>query len=138
MLPIICTISSHQSAGDPQQPMTFDLKTLTIGASNGHFLVQSDPESTVEKTMTYSTGPGQMAVGQAITMQGGGSATDETENGVQVSMKWQGSASMKQEHSVFTNNVTSEGDAADQLEGLPSQSSQLAITSPEGDSTLGN
>ena len=65
--------------------MTFDLNALTIGSSNGHSLVQSDPESTVEKTMTYSSeGPGQMTVGQAISMHGGGSAMDETENGVQV------------------------------------------------------
>ncbi|XP_033630106.1 serine/threonine-protein kinase LMTK2-like isoform X2 [Asterias rubens] len=126
-----------QSSGDPQQPMTFDLNALTIGSSNGHSLVQSDPESTVEKTMTYSSeGPGQMTVGQAISMHGGGSAMDETENGVQVSMKWQGSASMKQEQSVFSSNVMSTGDPVDQLQGLPGQSSQLAITSPEGDSAL--
>ena len=51
-------------------------------------------------------------------------------------MKWQGSASMKQEQSVFSSNVMSKGDPVDQLQGLPGQSSQLAITSPEGDSAL--
>ena len=48
-----------------------------------------------------------------------------------VSVQWQGSAAMKQENSVFTSKVTSDGEATDLLEGLPSQSSQFVITSSE-------
>ena len=74
----VCLISCRQSSGDAQKLLTFDLNTI-----NGNSLVQGEPGITVEKTMT-STGPGQMTIGQAMTMQGGGSATEEMKNGGQV------------------------------------------------------
>ncbi|XP_038064171.1 serine/threonine-protein kinase LMTK2-like isoform X2 [Patiria miniata] len=123
-----------QSSSNAQQPVAFDLNRLSLDAANGNSLVEGEPGTTVQKTMKVTTGPGQVSVGQAMTMQGGGSDVREMENGTKVSVQWQGSAAAKQEHSVFSTEFTTDGSSG-QLEGLPGQSSQLAVTLPEGDST---
>ncbi|XP_022091396.1 uncharacterized protein LOC110979686 [Acanthaster planci] len=122
-----------QSSSDGQQPVAFDLSGLSLGAASGNALVEGEPGTTMEKTMMVSSGPGQMSVGQAVSMQGGGSAVGEMEDGSKISVQWQGTASAKQEHSVFSTEFPSDGSPS-QLEGLTGQSSQLAISSPEGDS----